>query len=301
MKNKKVLVVAFDGLDKELIEKYDLEHVRQEEYGDIDNKTGMTEIKTSELFASFISGKTHEDHGITGHTNKEYEDEKSEKIITPIKEIVPKEWAYKIPALVSIKDLMEKGLGAEKVAERATKEDLETDTLFEKIEGSRAMYVPGYNPGMLWRTGSEVAAAQHGYSSDRQAQFWDRRGYEVRKKYFFKELENDIVSPRDFLMVHFFRPDQHQHYYGDPELSSYNENKLKKMYMETDNLAKEIKEKALEAGYDTVIFMSDHGLPAKWEHNENAFYSSNTELFGEKIPKITDFHDKIIELTGGKK
>ena len=59
-----------------------------------------------------------------------------------------------------------------------------------------------------------------------------------------------------------------------------------------DELAKKIKQKALQKGYERIIFMSDHGLPAEEGHNENAFYSSNKELFGEEKPHITDFYDK---------
>ncbi|EHK00764.1 hypothetical protein HRED_11217, partial [Candidatus Haloredivivus sp. G17] len=32
------------------------------------------------------------------------------------------------------------------------------------------------------------------------------------------------------------------------------------------------------------------------QHNKNAFYSSNVDLFGDETPHIKDFHDKIIEI-----
>lgn len=75
--------------------------------------------------------------------------------------------------------------------------------------------------------------------------------------------------------------------------------KVEETYHEADRFAGEILEKAEENGFETVIFMSDHGLPDVEEggHNENAFYSCNHELFGEETPHITDFHDKILELT----
>lgn len=76
--------------------------------------------------------------------------------------------------------------------------------------------------------------------------------------------------------------------------------KVKETYHEMDELAGEIIERAEENGFDTIIFMSDHGLPTVEEggHNENAFYSCNHELFGDKTPHITDFHDRILQLTG---
>ena len=68
-----------------------------------------------------------------------------------------------------------------------------------------------------------------------------------------------------------------------------------------DEWVSEVKEKALDKGYDKIIIMSDHGLPYdknhdKEGHNLRAFYSCNEELFPDKTPKITDFHDKILEL-----
>jgi hypothetical protein len=67
-----------------------------------------------------------------------------------------------------------------------------------------------------------------------------------------------------------------------------------------DEMAAEIQQKAEEEGFDTVLFISDHGLPdvENGGHNENAFYSCNRELFGDKTPHVTDFHDKILELAG---
>ena len=51
----------------------------------------------------------------------------------------------------------------------------------------------------------------------------------------------------------------------------------------------------------TVIFMYEHGMIESqgkfWEHNKNAFYSCNVELFGEETPHITDFYDRILEIT----
>lgn len=62
----KVLVIAFDGLDKELIDKFQLNNVPQYEYGFIENRENIKEVKTSELFTSFITGLTWEEHGIQG-------------------------------------------------------------------------------------------------------------------------------------------------------------------------------------------------------------------------------------------
>ncbi|MBY6294544.1 hypothetical protein GLU60_04100 [Nanohaloarchaea archaeon H01] len=291
MSTNSVLVIAFDGLDRELIEEFGLKHVKQEEFGALDNNTGMHQIKTSELFTSFITGKTWEDHGITGHEKRKYQNPMKDKIL---RFLTPDKIVANVRGWRTLREVLESVMRAEKL-ERYTKNDQKLDTLFEKISGSRAMFVPGYNPGMIWRLRLEIAPLENGYSVERRSKFWDKRSYEVRKRDLFREIENDIVSPRPFLMCHFFRPDQHQHYYGDIDLGTYNKDKLRKMYLEIDELAGEIREKALEKGYDTIIFMSDHGLPDETDHNENAFYSCNRKLFGKRTPKITDFHDKILE------
>lgn len=292
MVSQSILVVAFDGLDKGLIEEFGLKHVKQKEYGSIDNRTGMKEIKTSELFTSFITGETWEEHGITGHSKRKYRNPIKNRIITTI---TPGKLVGNVRGFQGFRDILSSILRAEKM-ERYTKEDQEVETLFDKIDGSRALFMPGYNPGMIWRLNLEVSPLHNGYSIDRQAKFWDRRAFEVRKRELFSEIENQIISPRPLLMCHIFRPDQYQHLYGDEKIDTFDKNKLRKMYGEIDNLAKDIKETALNSGYDYIIFMSDHGLPTQKEHNENAFYSCNKKLFGRKTPKITDFHDKILDL-----
>lgn len=294
--NENVLVVAFDGLDKDLIDKYGLEEIKQQEYGTLDNKTDVEHVKTSELFTSFITGLKTEEHGLEG-LGTYHDGWKGDLMeflnIGYLKRNMPGYYRFRT-ALKGILDLGEK--------RRYDRRDLDSETLFEKIDNSRAMFVPGYNPDLMWQGGGMTIAGGLGYSKEKVKDFWDERSYEVRKEKFLHELENDIISPRDFLMVHFHRPDIYHHMYGDvsAENLDFDEEVLRRMYKETDEFASEIIEKAKEAGYDYIIFMSDHGLPTVKTHNENAFYSSNKELFGEKTPKITDFHDKILELTGNE-
>jgi hypothetical protein len=294
MSTENVLLVALDGLDKELIDDFGLENVNQEEYGKIDNQTGSKYVKTSELFASFITGTNHEEHGVTGLTRSQ--DSWKWRVIDSI---CTERRVTDVRGFYRLKMFLKWFLNADDEI-RYTKEDLEVDTLFEKTENSRAMFVPSYNPDILWEAGLEFEAGKFGRGKEGNARYWDERSYEIRKEKFLHELENDIVSPRDFLMVHFHRPDLYQHMYGDPSGDLYDEEKLRELYRETDEFAGEVKEKALEAGYDRIIFMSDHGLPEIKEHNENAFYSCNKELFGSKVPKLTDFHDRILSLTQEK-
>lgn len=284
----KTLVVAFDGLDKKLIEDFELKNIQQNEFQTINNQEGMTSIKTSELFASFITGKYHQEHGIKGlatWTNPKIG--KLESAITKTK-IGKKTGGLRKAVYESISSL-----NAKKV--RYDKSFLKCATIFDKITNSRAMFVPSYNPSKYWAMGLDMAPLQYGYSARETAEMWDTREFEHRKKMLFRELESEIIPARDFLMCHFHRPDIHQHMYGDPSIDSYDKGKLRKLYEEIDELAENIKEKALEKGYERIIFMSDHGLPKGDEHNTNAFYSTNLNTFGEQKPGLVDFYSVFIE------
>lgn len=285
--DQNVLVIAFDGLDKELIERFELENITQEEFGGIDNRTGIDTVSTSELFTSFITGVNHEEHGVTGLAF--YLNDREEVI----EKFISDDLAYEYRGFQRLRKTLKVIFGADDGMKRYRNEDWEYETLFRKIETSRGMFVPAYSTSVFFGSKMGTNPIQHGYSSEDALEIWDTREHTHRVNSLFNEMER--IGSRPFLMCHFHRPDKHQHHYGDRSIE-YDERKLKKLYRETDELAEDIKEKALAAGYDYVIFMSDHGLPTDEAHNENAFYSCNKELFGKKTPHITDFHDKILEL-----
>jgi hypothetical protein len=287
MSETKDLVVALDGLDKELIDKFSLDNVKQKEYGSIDNNfEGITTIKTSELFATFITGETHEEHGIEGITlyNKPKTGNFLDKILGWPEENL--RGGYRLRSLLdSLLDIEKR---------RPREEDLECETIFNEVDNSRAIFIPSYNPDPMSIVDMGMMPLKYGYGEEDTAKFWRETGFEWRKRELFSELDNGLIPARDFLMIHFFIVDHFQHLYGDKTLGNYDEDKLRKLYREMDELAGEIKEKALEKGYDRVIFMSDHGIPEGDSHNENAFYSCNEELFWDRTPKLTDFYPKFL-------
>ena len=278
----KTLVIALDGLDYSLIKKFELDNVVQEEFGKIDNHTEMKTIKTSELFASFITGTNWENHGVEGLTGYK-RPSRARKMDFFLPEFLKGFKGYYTLRNI-LDDIFKPG------RKRYDSSMWDYETIFDQVENSRAIFVPSYNPSPYWVMEADLGhAMKFGYTGEEVLDIYDEIEYPHRKKKLFDELENDILPTRNFLMVHFHRPDTYQHVYGDFNLD---EQKLKKMYHEMDELAKKIKQKALQKGYERIIFMSDHGLPAEEGHNENAFYSSNKELFGEEKPHITDFYDK---------
>lgn len=286
-----VLVIAFDGLDKDLIEQFGCDNLVMHEYGAIENDDGICKRKTSELFTTFITGETHEVHGVEGLTH--WSNEKIDKFEEKYSESrLFKKWEglrYSIYESIRRLDAKKKFYD---------KDNYEVDTLFEEIDNSRAMFVPGYNPSSLFRLLIQMKLLDKGYSRNEVADIWKRKEFRDRKDQLQKELENEIISPRNFLMCHFHYTDVFHHMYGDKSIDRYQQDKLRKMYQEIDKYAGELKELAEKTGYDTIIFMSDHGLPQGKSHNKKAFYSCNKSLFWDRTPLMTDFYSKISEMAG---
>ncbi|PSG99719.1 MAG: hypothetical protein BRC28_03190 [Nanohaloarchaea archaeon SW_4_43_9] len=274
----KVLVVAFDGVDKELIEEFKLDNIPQKEFGTIDNSTDVTTIVTYELFASFITGGTWKDHGVIGLTRPEnnvlnsLENLRSIDLFQRTNEVRKK--LYNLVPLIDGE------------FRRYNKKDLDSETFFEKIASSKAIDVPSYNLGYS----VELMPILEKYGLKEAEKELDRFTNWKRWE-LFDEMEKD----HDLIMAHFHKPDHIHHWYWEVGKMD----KVEETYHEMDEFAGEILEKAEENGFDTVIFMSDHGLPdvENGGHNENAFYSCNHELFGDETPHITDFNDKILDLT----
>jgi hypothetical protein len=284
--SEKVLVVAFDGMDKELIDEFDLDYIPQEEFGGIDNSTGISRRMTSELFASFITGENHSVHGVKGL------DKSLNKWDRLVDYIIPDFAVNRVRGFHRLKQALT--FADEFDSMKHTKDDLDEETLFEKIDASLPLYVPSYNPESFWLLAYPHELVKYG----EEERFIKECRYDTDLRLnngtATQPAFNDITkSFWDFIMLHLHDPDGFQDTgYGD----------LKQEYERLDEIAGRILEEYEEW---TVIFMSDHGRPEKegsglWEHNENAFYSCNRELFEDETPHITDFHDKILNLTGNK-
>ncbi|MDY6766352.1 MAG: hypothetical protein SVW77_03210, partial [Candidatus Nanohaloarchaea archaeon] len=183
----RVLVVAFDGMDKDLIEQFELEHVVQDEYGQIDNQTGMKETNTDELFASFITGKTWKEHGVTGI--KEWDN----PVLNTIDRIFPRRGPlFRIGTFG--RDLLTGIGGFER--ERYTRDKLQCESLFDKVPDSRSLNVPVHDvnpdlyvfPKVLDRYGIDHA--------EREAE----KEFEQRREEFAEAMDDE---PATFFMAHF--------------------------------------------------------------------------------------------------
>jgi hypothetical protein len=281
MVNEKILVVAFDGMDKDLIDRYNLKNILQEEYGRIDNDTEVYGRMTSELFTSFITGETYENHGVRGLSkNLGLKDRLADYLI-------PRWCLKKVPGFTKLRSVLTSDIVDDNNYYR---EDIEEETIFDVVEASLPLYVPVYNSEIYWEQGIPHSVA----SMRGEKRFVEEARHDTAVRLYegtatqpaFFDVTKDFW---DFIMLHLHDPDGFQ----DTGLGN-----LEEEYRRLDEIAGDILE---EYGDEwNVIFMSDHGRPEQnrgpHEHNKNAFYSCNRELFGDETPHITDFHDKILEL-----
>jgi hypothetical protein len=274
-----VLVIAIDGMDKEILERHGCnEFTEMEEYGSIDNHSGIEAISTCELFASFITGETHERHGIV--SMREWNND----LLDKLKNSSFGDYIFRFQ---TVRRFAESLPGV--VKELRSKEDLQVESLFDNVSNSRCMFVPSYCPETNFRMNKGpmalLADTPIGIEEAEQEVLKDQL---ARREMLFEELDG---PPHSFAMCHFHMVDWLQHLHGDWEIP---ESKTEEIYIRFNELAGEIKR---QSSYDTIIFMSDHGIveEGESEHNRNAFYSCNQELFGDETPHITDFHDEILE------
>jgi anaerobic selenocysteine-containing dehydrogenase len=273
-----VLIVTFDGLDRELVTRFNATNVTEmEEFDTYDNSTGMTTIITNELWASFITGETWREHGIVSKNRPKSD------LLFEVEKLNRFWWWRKFQGIRHRVYGWIPFLNSEN--RKYDKRDLKTDSIFEEVPNSKAIDVRSYNIG-------------YNYNLMKPLDFDIMLGLdelerftEWKKQELFESLEKDY----DLVMAHFHKPDHIHHWFW--ELG--NMDRVEQTYHEMDRMAAEIKGKADKEGFDTVLFISDHGLPdvENGGHNENPFYSCNRELFADGTPHITDFHDKVLELT----
>jgi predicted AlkP superfamily phosphohydrolase/phosphomutase len=283
----KLLIVAWDGLDHELIQRYDVDNVMLDNFGKIDNDSMMKKRSTSELYTSFITGTNYKIHGVTGINKFNARGKVLETVMPP-------KIRGGLPVTSIIYQKLWDLIGADK--RKYEKKDLKTNTLFDVINDSKALNVPGYNPGFGWSANLKSHTLDELMYRDnpmKEAEKTVEMLFEKRWKRFQQVFDSGF----NVVMSHFHYPDYIQHFHGTKDIN-FDEDKMRELYEEVDKYSERVKEYADMYGYD-LLFMSDHGLPQGYEHNKNAFYSHNIEgeFVGDR-PGITDFYTPIMDNYG---
>jgi len=265
----RVLILAYDGLDHDLVETLSLRNILQREHGRVDVPIvgGIDDPSTPIVWTSFITGEPPEVHGVD----------------------MPQMWGNEFDGLRSvvrrhkgIHGILKRFKVGYRVREAMevkpsfpSRKNIKVDTFFEAVKPSVALGVPVYNKNLeeIYPIGDVLRARQ---DPDYLPVFEER----VRR-IFSEEVErlfDAIEGEWRLLMTHFHITDLFGHAFWGTE-------KLATLYEEMDLLTRRVKDRL--DGDDLVLIISDHGM-SRLGHTKKGFYSLNVKM-GLEEPDIKDF------------
>jgi predicted AlkP superfamily pyrophosphatase or phosphodiesterase len=275
----KIVILAIDALEYNLVESLNLRHLKQFEYGKVVEPD--VKLLTPILWASFITGGL--DHGVKSFTVRRNPIVRLggaffDKIGTG---------ANKHSRKFMRKVLMRLGIATSAIDKR----DLKAKTFFVHAKKPMAISIPAYNE---WQA---IHKFRLKYPLVRLVEDSEERRIseciEENWKIFHKKLDYTQRMLKsgeyDLLMTHFLILDTIGHLFW------HKPGKIRDAYRYVDNVVGDLLSK-LEN--QMVLIISDHGMK-KGEHTNYAFYSSNISLRLES-PKLTDFYNKIINVLNYK-
>jgi len=290
----RVMIIGIDALEYELVKKWNLNNLMQEEYGKvtlpITKKDGYfySEPATPIMWVSFITGKTPKEHGLM--TLKKFRQ--------PIQWFI--EHIYSKIAIGSFHSPKEKLGGGglrDKISGMLYKkgfarilraEDIKSDTIFDSIGPSIHLHAPVIDEDAFPEyRGDEIKVISADEIQKMVHKDKCKREFYERKKEIFEWLP----LRWKLFMQYFFCLDSIQHVFFN------NMKVIAEFYLMFDELIKDIRKNIDD---DTLLLViSDHGQK-KGIHTKYAFYSVNKPL-GLKNLKLTDFRWIIEDLLKGGK
>ncbi len=267
----KVFILAIDGLEYNLVEKWKLNNLKQVTYGK--GKCFVTrEVPyTPTMWVSFITGKHPSEHGVDAWWSwGKFLD--WIRLKTPLAKIKGKKKVF-LPLLNFFR------IKPRRLITRADwKKDLRT--IFDVVRPSIGLFIPGYNESIEF----------HNFTEDMSIEEIERvalKNHEKRKRIMFKKIKEEWK----LFMVWFDIVDLFGHMFWtlDPQ-------KIKWCYREADSLAREIKKRI---GDSILLIVSDHGMKLSDDgvtgyHSDHFFWSLNIKT-SWRPRYITDFYEKILE------
>ena len=280
---KRICILALDALEYDLVEEFNLENIKQREYGKIDVRM-FKDLATPIIWASFISGLPPEKHGLNIRAIPHWHS----SVIDKLRQLSIKIGLDRIKGKGRILEL----IGFE---HRPFYEEMITEfkyrkieTLFDIIPNAKALSVPPYQKWIAPETQLFLRQA-----IDNEA---ERTPFEEHVLQIFRRKREKClktIEERDWnlSMTHFMFTDLLGH------LFCGNLTKMFGVYIKAERLVEEVKK---FIGAETLLLIvSDHGMKpigkgTFGEHSDHGFYSSNIPLNLEK-PKMTDFFPLIVK------
>ena len=269
----KLLILAFDGLEVELVERWRLKALKQMVYGTYEapRSPHFKKPYTPSVWATIITGKSQEEHGIDDWWTYG-------RLLDRLRYLPPFVWIKNKRRI-----LWKLGLKPRIVDKR----DHRVETLFDVIKPSKALFIPTINEP-AWIHEEYVEALKHGLENY-ISRIWEVHRY--RKRVFLQELEKD--SEWKLFMVWFDIADLLGHV-----CISRCRHQFLKAYLDLDMLVKEVKKRLSN---DTImLIVSDHGMKpmpdGTGDHTDRGFWSLSADIPWFRPRKATDFYTYIVKL-----
>jgi len=272
----RTLILAYDGLDPDLVNELNLRNIMQKEHGQVSVPIvgGIDDPSTPIVWTSFITGVDPSVHGVDMPEVWNNQIDGFRSALRKYKKV------HQLLRKLKIGYGVRKTLGVE--ASFPSRKNIKVDTFFEVIKPSIALGVPVYNKNLhqIYPVGDVIRARQDPELREAfEKRVRDRFNEEIQT--LFKALDEDWR----LLMIHFHITDLFGHAFWGTD-------KLATLYAEMDLLTKRVKERLRED--DVVLIISDHGM-GRLGHTKKGFYSFNVNI-GLRDPDIKDFYKIIVGL-----
>jgi len=286
----KVLILGIDALEYNLVEEWDLQNLKQKEYGKVKVPItkGFEEPATTIVWPCLITGEEPEQMGYTSPVlyrqpfgwlfNKFYLREKSKTGDTRSGNIMKKR-SKKRDFLDKLSSFCKKT----GISHDPSRKDIKAPTIFDSENlKTKHFHIPVYDNDAFPEYRKQIVDVITKKASEKDYSKACIEEFEKRCKELGEYLDNN--EHWDIVMMYWFCLDGVQH--------AFYKNKLKIMhfYMMFNRYVGELSKRL--SNDILLLIISDHGQK-KGVHTNYGFYSSNIKL-GLKNPNITDFK-KIIE------
>jgi len=276
-------ILALDALEYELVEEFNLENIKQLEYGKIDI-SNFKDLATPVIWASFISGLPPEEHGLDIKAIPHWRS----SVIDKLRQLSIKIGLDRIKGKGRLLEL----IGFE---HRPFYEEMitdfrisQTETFFDIIPNAKALSVPPYQE---WIDPKTQLFLRQAIDNEEKLGAFEEHVLQIFERKRKKGLKTIKEGDWNLFMTHFMLTDLLGHIYAG------NKTKMFGVYIKAEQLVEEVKE--LIGDETLLLIVSDHGMKpigkgTFGEHSDHGFYSSNFPLSLEK-PKMTDFFPLIVK------
>lgn len=256
----------------------------QREYGKVDISM-FRELATPTIWASFITGKLPEQHGISTRELRRWRN----PIVEKMRKVTIKLGLDRIKGkgkLLTLWGFRTIAREQEDIVREFRKQNIQT--LFDTIPKAIALSVPPYQ---TWRDPKTIGLMKEVLDGKETKNNFEKQVWRVFKKKREKYLK--ILSGNwNLFMTHFIFTDMIGHMFvGNTE-------RMFEAYLVAEDLVKKTKARISDDTF--LLIVSDHGMKQFKKtpyglHSNHGFYSSNIKL-GLHYPKITEFYDIITNM-----